>query len=100
MSHEKPNGISDSLHGLSGSIARNADIVTQYLHASERPQPSFDDVGPSRIIPSDAPQDVANAQQSLIAAALDIVKLAAGPSEFLPNLAIGVSIQYEGCGTV
>jgi 6-hydroxytryprostatin B O-methyltransferase len=95
MSHEEQNGVTDSLIALSNSITKNAGILTQYLHASQRPQPSFDDVGPSRIIPSDAPKDVANAQQSLVAAALDIVKLAAGPSEFLPNLAIGVSAQYN-----
>ena len=95
MSHEEQNGVTDSLIALSNSISKNATTLTQYLHASQRPQPSFDDVGPSCVVPSDAPQDVANAQQRLIAAALDIVKLAAGPSEFLPNLAIGVSSQHD-----
>lgn len=95
MSHDEQSGVANSLIALSSSITKDAGILTQYLHTSQRPQPSFDDVGPSRVIPRDAPQDVANAQQSLIAAALDVVKLAAGPSEFLPNLAIGVSAQHN-----
>jgi 6-hydroxytryprostatin B O-methyltransferase len=95
MFHEAQNGMTDSLIALSSSITKNAGILTQYLDASQCPQPSFEAVGPSRVIPSKAPQDVAIAQQSLIGAALDIIKLAAGPSEFLPNLAIGVSSQHN-----
>lgn len=78
------------LEALSSVISKNASVVSQYLHTNHLPQPSRESDGPSTILPSDAPQDVQQARQRLIAASLETLQLAIGPSEFLPNLATGV----------
>jgi 6-hydroxytryprostatin B O-methyltransferase len=90
------NGNSDNsspLEELSLTITHNANIVSQYLKANDLPQPSFNSDGPAVVVPKNSPQTVIKAQQELIAAALEISQLAIGPSEFLPNLALGVSSQ-------
>lgn len=87
------NGMTEAsvpLDELSLSITQNAAILTQYLEANQLPQPTFERDGPSTIIPSDAPPKIQQARQSLIAAALEMSQLAAGPDDFLPNLATGV----------
>lgn len=78
------------LEELSWKITKNASLVSQYLGAHCLPQPSFDSDGPSTIVPGDSPQHIRQAQQDLVAAALEMLQLAIGPSEFLPNLATGV----------
>lgn len=78
------------LEKLSWTITKNASIVSQHLHAHALPQPSFDRDGPSIVVPADSPHSVRKAQQRLISAAIEILQLAIGPSEFLPNLATGV----------
>lgn len=90
------NGVSDissHLEELSWTITHNASVVSQHLKANNLPQPSFNSDGPSVVIPRDSPQSVIKAQQDLIAAALEVSQLAIGPSEFLPNLALGASSQ-------
>ena len=79
------------LEDLSQIISKNASIVSQYLGDHNLPQPSFESDGPSVIVPSSAPQSVQKARQSLIASCLELLQLAIGPTEYLPNLAIGVS---------
>lgn len=94
MPFNHKNGVYDSpspLEALSQIIAQNASVVSQHLKANNLAQPSFESDGPSVIIPRNSPQNVIKAQQGLIAAALEISQLAIGPSEFLPNLALGVS---------
>ena len=78
------------LEGLSSVITKNTSIVSQYLQANHLPQPSPEANGPVVVLPSDAPQDVQQARQQLIAASLEIFQLAIGPSEFLPHLATNV----------
>ncbi|KFY76985.1 hypothetical protein V499_03505 [Pseudogymnoascus sp. VKM F-103] len=98
MSLEQPNGVSQTafpLEGLSWVITKNASIVSHYLEANHLPQPSRESDGPSTILPSGSPQKVQQARQEIIAAALEILQLAIGPSEFLPNLATG--FQYVSC---
>lgn len=94
MSSKQVNGVSKTpsqLDELSAIITRNASVVSEHLKANNLPQPSFNSDGPSIVIPRDSPQNVVKAQQELIAAALQVSQLAMGPSEFLPNLALGVS---------
>lgn len=96
MSPETPNGVSETifpLDELSKTISRNASIVSQYLEASHLPQPSLNSDGPSTVLPSGSPQSIQQARQNLIAASLEILQLAIGPSEFLPNLATGVRLE-------
>lgn len=96
MSPETPNGVSETifpLDELSKTISRNASIVSQYLGASHLPQPSLNSDGPSTVLPSGSPQSIQQARQNLIAASLEILQLAIGPSEFLPNLATGVRLE-------
>ncbi len=81
------------LEELSWTVTKNASIVSQYLGANHIPQPSFDSDGPSTIVPAVSPYNIQQARQNLIAASLEIVQLAIGPSEFLSNLATGVRLE-------
>ncbi|KAH0593058.1 hypothetical protein MHUMG1_09305 [Metarhizium humberi] len=95
LTNDDSNGLYNTslpLEELSWTITKNASVVSQYLKAQQLLQPSKDAAGPSTIVPTDAPQHIQLARQSLMAAALEISQLAAGPSEFLPNLATG--FQY------
>lgn len=82
------------LEELSQKITRNASAVSQYLKAASLPQPSFEYDGPSNVVPGEAPQDIRQAQRELISASLEMLHLAIGPSEFVPNLATNVSVKY------
>ncbi|KAJ5698619.1 hypothetical protein N7462_000624 [Penicillium macrosclerotiorum] len=96
--HQQLNTMSESafpLDELSHSITKNAGIVSQFLTAHHLPQPSFNSDGPSVVLPTGSPQSVHEARENLIAAALEILHLAVGPSEFLPHLATG--FQYISC---
>ncbi|KAG6995603.1 O-methyltransferase aurJ [Physcia stellaris] len=86
---------SHPLEALGSTIAQNANIVSHYLGLNHLKQPSFDCDGPHAVIPSDSPPKIQQARQDLIAAALEMVQLATGPSDFLPNLATG--FQYISC---
>ena len=102
MSPELPNGVLETtfpLEELSRTIAENASIVSQYLGANHLPQPSLNSDGPSTVVPSDSPQSIQQARQNLIAASLEILQLAIGPSEFLPNLATGVRLERSSLQT-
>ena len=93
MSHSHSNGAFDTsfpLEELSWKITKNASVLSQHLAAQSLPQPSFESNGPSTVVSSDAPIHVRQAQQHLVAASLEILQLAIGPSGFLPNLATGV----------
>ena len=79
------------LEDLSWRITKNAIAISQYLGTHNLPQPSFENDGPSTVVPEDAPQHVRRSLQSLISASLEISQLAIGPSRFVPNLATGVS---------
>ena len=94
MSPREPNGGTETfpLEELSWKITKNASIVSQYLGAHSLPQPSFDNDGPSTIVPGDSPQHIRQARQHLIAASLEMLQLAIGPSEFLPHFA--TSVRY------
>ncbi|PWY71774.1 S-adenosyl-L-methionine-dependent methyltransferase [Aspergillus sclerotioniger CBS 115572] len=80
------------LEELSWTITKNASIVSQYLAAHQLPQPSVHGDGPSTVVPSKAPPAIQQARQHLMAASLELLQLAIGPSEYLPNLAMG--FQY------
>lgn len=93
MASKLTNGVSETslpLEELSKKISENASIVSQYLGENHLPQPSLNSDGPSTVVPSSSPQSVQQARQTLIAASLETLQLAIGPSEFLPNLATGV----------
>lgn len=96
MSLEQLNGVSETafpLEELSWTITKNASIVSQFLGANHIPQPSLNHDGPSTVVPGGSPQSIHEARQNLIAASLEILQLAIGPSEFLPNLATGVRLE-------
>ena len=97
MSSELSNGISKTtfpLEELSKTITENSSIISQYLGANNLPQPSSSDDGPTTVVPSGSPPNIQQARQKLIAAALETLQLAIGPSEFLPNLATGVRLEH------
>ncbi|KAL9056773.1 MAG: hypothetical protein Q9162_002744 [Coniocarpon cinnabarinum] len=96
----QPNGVSPParateaaypLEELSWKITKDAGVVSHYLAANNLPQPSFNADGPSTILGRTAPQGIQQARQNLIASSLELFQLAIGPTEFLPNLALGVS---------
>lgn len=80
-----------TMEKLSSIISANVSIVREYLHSSSYPEPSFDRESPSTTLPAAAPENIRVARQALIEASLKLQQLATGPSEFLPNLAVGVS---------
>ncbi|KAH6880098.1 sterigmatocystin 8-O-methyltransferase [Thelonectria olida] len=83
------------LEELAWSCTKNAIAVSQYLSTHDLPQPSHNPDAPSSTLPKDAPPSVQRARQGLMDAALQLFQLAAGPSEFIPNLAPG--FQYVTC---
>lgn len=83
------------LEELAWKCTKNAIAVSQYLSAHNLPQPSHLPDGPSNTLPKDAPQSLQRARQNLMDSALQLFQLAAGPSEFIPNLAPG--FQYVAC---
>lgn len=83
------------LENLAWECTRNAVVVSQYLSSEQLPQPSHEPDGPVRTLPKDAPYNIRKAQQKLMDATLQLFQLAAGPSEFIPNLAPG--FQYVAC---
>ena len=76
---------------LAEEITANAKTVSTFLQSNGHPQPSFDRDAPAVTVPLSAPQDVLVARQELIEATFKMYKLALGPSEYLPHLAVGVS---------
>ena len=102
MSPKQPNGVSETafpLEELSWTITKNASIVSHYLGQNNIPQPSLNSDGSSTVVPSGSPQSIQQARQNLIAASLEILQLAIGPSEFLPNLATGVRLERSSLQT-
>ncbi|KAI1452578.1 sterigmatocystin 8-O-methyltransferase [Annulohypoxylon moriforme] len=83
------------LEELAWQCTRNAVAVSQYLSAQNLPQPSHEADGPSSTLPKNAPPNIQRARQVLMDSALQLFQLAAGPSEFIPNLAPG--FQYVAC---
>lgn len=80
------------LEELSWEITKHASVVSQYLAAHNLPQPSVGSDGPSTTVPVDAPVHIRRSLQNLLSASLEIFQLALGPSEFVSNLATGVSL--------
>ncbi|KAF7546524.1 hypothetical protein G7Z17_g8369 [Cylindrodendrum hubeiense] len=93
--HRSAAASSFLLEELAWKCTKNAIAVSQYLSAHELPQPSHEPDGPSSTLPKDAPPNVQRARQSLMDSALQLFQLAAGPSEFITNLAPG--FQYVAC---
>ncbi|KAI1142787.1 sterigmatocystin 8-O-methyltransferase [Hypoxylon sp. FL0543] len=83
------------LEELAWQCTKNAVAVSQYLSTHNLPQPSHEPDGPSSTLPKDAPPSIQRARQTLMDSALQLFQLAAGPSEFIPNLAPG--FQYVAC---
>ncbi|KAI8631119.1 sterigmatocystin 8-O-methyltransferase [Xylariaceae sp. FL1651] len=83
------------LEKLAWNCTKNAIVVSQYLADNNQPQPSHESDGPVSTLPKGAPRTIQQARQCLMSSALELFQLAAGPSEFIPNLAPG--FQYVAC---
>lgn len=81
-----------SLDTLSHEIGKNAALLSEYLKANALESPSFEAHGPAKVLPDHVPGAMQRAREELIAASVDMFHLAVGPSEFLPHLAVGVSM--------
>ncbi|KAK8055194.1 hypothetical protein PG993_000421 [Apiospora rasikravindrae] len=95
MSHKQPEYAPFPLETLGENIVKNATIISQYLKSQNLPQPSLEVDGPTTLLPNDSPQCVRQARQDLLSAALQILNLTTGPSEYLPNLATGWLCEYD-----
>lgn len=78
------------LNDLADRVKANAAAITGFLQSNGFPQPSFERDAPAVTLPASAPIDAKKARQALMEDALRIFQLAIGPSEYLPNLAVGV----------
>lgn len=79
------------LEVLASQVQENAKVVNEFLRTSGHAAPSFASDAPATSLPASAPPEIGAARQALMGAALQIFHLAAGPSEYLPHLAVGVS---------
>jgi hypothetical protein len=71
------------IQGLAQSICINAKVVDDFCDATP-------DRGENKSLPDDAPQNVKDAQQSILEAAVRIQQLSVDPSEYLTRQAIQV----------
>ncbi|KAL1953850.1 hypothetical protein VTO42DRAFT_2110 [Malbranchea cinnamomea] len=78
-----------TLEVLASQVQENVSVLSNFLRASGHPLPSFEADAPTTTLPANAPQVICATRQTLMGAALQIFRLAAGPSEFLPHLAAG-----------
>jgi hypothetical protein len=78
------------LETLAVNISANSATLSNFLRAGNLPQPSFKRDAPTTVLPLSAPDEIKAARQALIEASLRAFQLATGPSEYLPNLAMGV----------
>ncbi|KAJ5967104.1 S-adenosyl-L-methionine-dependent methyltransferase [Penicillium viridicatum] len=83
------------LEDLSTKIQENACRVSSFLRCNGHSLPSFNVDAPATTLPASAPTEIHAARQALMEAALQTFQLAAGPSEYLPHLAVGY--QYVTC---
>jgi 6-hydroxytryprostatin B O-methyltransferase len=80
-----------TLEEFADQIPANAKVISDFLRSNGLPLPSFERDAPTTTIPASAPSEVRAARQKLMEGALRTFQLALGPSEYLPNLAVGVS---------
>ncbi|EGD94047.1 hypothetical protein TESG_01574 [Trichophyton tonsurans CBS 112818] len=83
------------LEVLASQVQENAKVVNEFLRTSGHAAPSFASDAPATSLPASAPPEIGAARQALMGAALQIFHLAAGPSEYLPHLAVGY--QHVAC---
>ncbi|TVY85233.1 O-methyltransferase aurJ, partial [Lachnellula suecica] len=79
---------SPPLESFAQEICSSAKIIDAYCLSAGLPYPTFDPGAPSITLPSNAPTNILEARQKLIASAFKIQQLATEPSEFVPRLAI------------
>jgi 6-hydroxytryprostatin B O-methyltransferase len=78
------------LEDLAKQVTDNSTKISIFLQDSGHRQPSFDRDAPTTFIPAKSPPEIRTARQHLLEASLKIFQLAVGPSEYIPNLALGV----------
>ncbi|KAH8432997.1 uncharacterized protein LDX57_010632 [Aspergillus melleus] len=83
------------LEDLATKIQENAGRISSFLRDNGHTLPSFNVDAPATTLPASAPTEIHAARQALMEAALQTFQLAAGPSEYLPHLAVGY--QYVAC---
>lgn len=90
------------LEDLSAKIQENVCRISLFLRRDGHALPSFDVDAPVTTLPASAPTEIHAARQALMEAALQTFQLAAGPSEYLPHLAVGVRVLpfLAGCSSL
>ncbi|RMJ29050.1 o-methyltransferase [Aspergillus sp. HF37] len=80
---------------LTGQLTNDVGLFNGYLDDARHPRPSYDRDAPPNSLPDDAPEHVQLARERIMANALQLFNLAAGPSEILNNLSTGY--HYVAC---
>lgn len=88
---EEKATVQSTLQELADQVQQNARTITTFLRSHGHPSPSFERDAPTSTLPPSAPAEIRTARLALMGAALKAFQLAAGPSEYLPNLAVGVN---------
>lgn len=83
---------SNRITELSGAIAENSKVITDYLAARNLPAPSFDVDGLTELAISPADPEAFAARSNLIAATKELHDLVLGPKEHLRHLAWDVKL--------
>ena len=85
---------SNRITELSGSIAENSRIVTDYLASKNLPAPSFDVDGLTELSISPVDKEAFAARSNLIAATKELHDLVLGPKEALRHLSWDVHMKH------
>lgn len=96
--HGKSDGyaysLSDPMSFLMEKLAKqlNDDVclLNSHLETAGHPHPSFDSRAPRTTLPGGTPEHIQLSRERIMNNALQLFQLAAGPSEFLPNLSTSV----------
>ena len=83
------------LEAYAQEICSSAKLISGYCSVTGYSHPSFDPQAPSVTLPPNAPLNVQQARQKIIDNASRIQQLATEPSEYLPNLAVQVSLALS-----
>ena len=82
-----------SLENLAIILYSNAKKISLFCQQQDYPQRSLDIIEPASLLPTDAPQHMLVAQQSIAEAATKIQQLVVDPADFMGTFQIQVSLE-------
>lgn len=82
------------LEDLTRNLAEYVQTLSRYFRSTGYVQPSFDKNTPTVVLPENASPQAHFAREHIMDCAMKIFQLSAGPSEYLANMQVGVSIFF------